>query len=104
MCLGPPNSSYLADACTPQLDELPLAFSDALFDYAVTLYELPQDFFHRSSEVSATTFAAAVDVDANPVLILTPNCVYLQQATPTSSSCSDRSSVDPIFIQGAQSS
>jgi hypothetical protein len=96
-CLEQPNSPYLVDACTSQLDELPSAFSDTLFGQSVTRYDLPKDFLHGSLELSATAFAAAADVDANSAQIPPSNYVSLRRATPKSSSCSDKSSDGPAW-------
>jgi hypothetical protein len=84
------SSPYLADDCALQLDELPWALSDTFFDQAVACYDLPNDFLRsRSSKVSTTAFATAVNVVANSTQILPSDCVSRRQTTPTSPSCSD---------------
>jgi hypothetical protein len=95
LCSEEPSSPYLVDACTSQLDELPWALSDTFFDQTVARYDLPNDFLRRSSEVSTTAFATAVNADTNSIQILSPDCVSRRQAMPTSSSCSDRSPDSP---------
>jgi hypothetical protein len=104
LCSEGPSSPYLVDACTSQLDELPWALSDTFFDQAVARYDLPNDFLRRSSEVSPTAFATAVNADANSIQILLPDCVSRRQATPTSSSCSDSSSDSPTCALKCESS
>ena len=103
-CLEQPNSPYLVDACTSQLDELPWALSDTFFDQAIARYDLPNDFLRRSSEVSTTAFATAVNADTNSIQILSPDCVSRRQATPTSRSCSDMSLDGPSCAPKCESS
>jgi hypothetical protein len=97
-CLEQLNSPYLVDACTSQLDELPSAFSDIFFGQSVAGYDLPKEFLHRSPEVLATAFTVGADVDAHSAQTPLSDCVSLRQATPTSSSCSDRSLDGPARI------
>jgi hypothetical protein len=103
LCSEGPSSPYLVDTCTSQLDELPWALSDTFFDQAIARYDLPNDFLRRSSEVSTTAFATAINADANSIQILSPDCVSRRQATPTSSSCSDSSSDSPTCAPKCES-
>ena len=86
--LEQPSSPHLVDTCS-QLDESSWALSDTFFDQAVACYDLPNELLRRSSEVSTTAFATA---DASSIQALSPGYVPRRQATPTPSSCSDRSS------------
>jgi hypothetical protein len=103
-CSGQPSSPYLVDACTSQLDELPWALPDTFVGQAIARYNLPNDFLCRSSEVSTTAFATAVNVDANSTQILSSDCVSRRQATPTSPSCSDMSLDGPSCTPKCESS
>lgn len=103
-CSGQPSSPYLVDACTSQLDELPWALPDTFVGQAIARYNLPNDFLCRSSEVSTTAFATAVNVDANSTQILSSDCVSRRQATPTSPSCSDMSLDGPSCAPKCESS
>lgn len=86
------SSPYIVDASTSQLNELSWALSDTFFEQAVACYDLPKECLRRSSEASTTAYTTAVNLDANSIQNLSPDCVSRRQATPTSLSCSDRSS------------
>ncbi|KAF5852423.1 hypothetical protein GGP41_007855 [Bipolaris sorokiniana] len=103
-CSEQPSSSYLVDAYTSQLDEFPWALSDTFVGQAIARYDLPNDFLHRSSEVSTTAFATAVNMDANSTQILSPDCVSRRQATPKSPSCNDMSLDGPSCAPKCESS